>query len=159
MAVHSESRQIAGYTFHVSIPLITDTFVLVAPDSARAAAALPAVKAGKDTIAVIQHELLSAQPYTYTLEHLIFATHLRRHDLTEDTAASQVDAIGALLFAKPYACMRASPLPKQFGWGVHYDHAGRLAIYPVESQEYARFAAGDVPGVTVVAAMRAKRAG
>ena len=66
--------------------------------------------------------------------------------------------IRAELFAKPQACMRASSLPKRYGWGVHYDEQGRLALYGVESAEYGRFAAGEAAGVKVVAAMRNRRA-
>ena len=54
--------------------------------------------------------------------------------------------------------MRASPLPKKYGWGVHHDRAGRIALYGVESEEYRRFASG-AGGVKVVMALRSKRAG
>jgi hypothetical protein len=54
--------------------------------------------------------------------------------------------------------MRASALPKKYGWGVHYDSAGRLALFAMESDEYRGFAAGAVRGIKVVAALRSKRA-
>ena len=53
--------------------------------------------------------------------------------------------------------MRASPLTKRYGWGVHHDAAGRMALYGVGTAEYRRFAEGAVAGVEVVAAMRSKR--
>jgi Family of unknown function (DUF6157) len=62
------------------------------------------------------------------------------------------------LFAKPQACMRTSPLPKRYGWGVHYDGCGRLALYAMESEEYQHFAEGKSSGVKVVTALRSKRA-
>jgi hypothetical protein len=53
--------------------------------------------------------------------------------------------------------MRASPLTKRYGWGVHHDAQGRMSLLALESEEYARFASGEVPGVELVAAMRSKR--
>jgi hypothetical protein len=53
--------------------------------------------------------------------------------------------------------MRASPLPKKYGWGVHYDAEGKLAIYGVETADYQRFADGKVKGVKLVAALRSQR--
>lgn len=137
---------------------ITDTFVLVAPDCAATKAVVPSPRGGTPTVAVIQYELLTARPYALTLEDLILATHVRRAGLSEAEAATRADAIRAELSARPHPCMRASPLPKTYGWGVHHDGAGRIALYAVESDEYRRFAGGVVDGVEVVAALRSKRA-
>jgi hypothetical protein len=132
---------------------------LVAPDCPVTTAAVPAAKGAAPTVAVIQYELLTARPYALTLEDLIFATHARRADLPKVEAKARAAAIRAELFAKPHPCMRASPLPKKYGWGVHHDGAGRMALYGVESEQYRRFASGTVEGVKLVVAMRSKRAG
>ena len=138
--------------------LITNQFVLVAPDSKTTTAVVPAPKGGKDTVPVIQHRLLTTKPYALTLEDLIFETHVRRLGLTAAEAKVRRKEIWRELFAKSHACMRASALPKQYGWGVHYDDQGRLALVPMESAEYQRFAAGEVEGVEVTQAMRTRRA-
>ena len=138
---------------------IVDTFVLVAADCPVAAAVVPAAKGAKLTVPVIQYELLTARPYRLTHEDLIFETHVRRLGLSKVEARGRAAEIRAGLFGKPQACMRASALPKTYGWGVHYDGRGRLALYAVESEAYRRFAAGAVEGVKVVPAMRSKRAG
>jgi hypothetical protein len=59
-------------------------------------------------------------------------------------------------FAKPYACMRASPLTKKYGWGAHYDKDGKIAIFPVESEEYQCFVKDK--NIRKYPAMRSKRA-
>ena len=135
----------------------TDTFVLVAADCPVAAAVVPVAKGDREPIHVIQYRLLTAKPYTLTHEDLIFETFVRKEGITEADARSRAAAIRTELFRKPHACMRASPLPKRYGWGVHYDRNGRLALYAMESEEYRRFAAGE-EGVKVVPAMRSKRA-
>lgn len=136
--------------------IIRNTFVLVAPDCPVKAAVIPVAKRAAASVAVIQYECLTSQPYKLTLEELVFEVHVRRSGLSRAEAKSLAAEIRTKLFAKPQACMRASPLPKRYGWGVHYDEHGRLALYPMESTEYRRFAEGQVHGVKVVAALRSK---
>lgn len=136
---------------------ITNTFVLIAPDSPVKVGTVPQPRGDSPTIAVAQHELLVAKPYSLTLEDLMFAVHVRRAGLSKVDAKAMSEAIRAKLFAKSYPCMRASPLPKKFGWGVHHDAKGRIALYGAETKEYQQFAKG-IDGVAVFNAMRSKRA-
>src|SRR5579863_8841778 len=135
---------------------ITKTFVTVADDCPAPSGVVPAPKGGKATVAVVQFELLSAHPYKYTLEDLIFEVHLARSQVSEQERAARGDEIRADLFARAHACMRASPLTKSYGWGAHYDEDGRLAIYPRESSQYRRLS--KAKDLDVVKAMRNKRA-
>jgi hypothetical protein len=48
-------------------------------------------------------------------------------------------------------------LPKRYGWGLHFDAEGRIALVPVESDEYQEFVNGK-DGINVLTAMRNKRA-
>ena len=136
---------------------ITDTFVLVAPDCPATAPEPPPAKGAVPTVAAIQYDLLTARPYALTLEDLIFETHVRRAGNPAGEAVARAGEIRSELFAKPHPCMRASPLPKRYGWGVHHDADGRIALCGVGTAEYRRFASGG-GGVTVVTAMRSKRA-
>lgn len=136
---------------------ITNTFVLIAPDSTATAGTAPPAKGDKPTVAALQYELLSAQPYTLTLKDLIFELHVRRLGLSPEEAKTRGKEIRKELFAKSHACMRASPLTKQYGWGVHHDDQGRMALYGVESAEYQRFASGAVKDIAVVMSMRRER--
>ena len=136
---------------------IINTFVLVAPDCKATTGTVPTPRGEKPTVAVLQYELLTAQPYALTLEDLIFETHVRRAGLSQEEAKAKAKAIRKELFAKPHACMRASQLTKQYGWGVHHDDQGRMALYGMESADYQRFAKGEVQGVEVVVSMRRQR--
>lgn len=137
-------------------PLL-NTFVLVAPDCPATRGTEPPPRGAGPTVAGLQYALLASSPYTLTLEDLIYAVHVRRSGLSGGEAAEREEAVRAELFAKSHPCMRASPLPKSYGWGVHHDERGRIAIYGVESDEYARLARGG-DGLDVVLAMRNKRA-
>lgn len=136
--------------------LITNTFVLVAPDCPLATGMKPLPRGAKPTIPLSQYEFLIDAPYEHTLEELMFAVYVRREGLSESDAKAQSKEIRAKLFDKPYPCMRASPLPKSYGWGVHHDAKGKIAIYGVDTEEYLRLVG--TSGLDIVTAMRSSRA-
>lgn len=131
-------------------------FIEIAPDCPAKAAMIPQDKGGKRSIASVEYELLSGKPYCYTLAELKFATHLLHKQIPAAEAKMHNQQLREAFFAKPYACMRASPLTKQYGWGAHYDEQGRIAIYAVESKEYRRFVADQA--IKKYCAMRSRRA-
>lgn len=125
-----------------------DTFITVSGDCP-AEGGLTPTKAGG--VAQLQHQLLSDAPYSLTSDDLLFEVHARRRGIAEaDRGAAR-----AAFFAKPQACLRASPLVKRYGWGIHHDREGRVALYGVESSEYAAFCERD--DLKVVAGIRSRR--
>jgi Family of unknown function (DUF6157) len=127
----------------------TDTFISVAPDYRLGIAVIPE-KPG--SVAKRQYDLLIAAPYTMTSDDLLFSVYAQRQAIP---IAQQSEA-RAQFFAKPQACLRASPLAKTHGWGLHHDGEGRVALCARESPDYARFLSGKAG--KIVAAMRSKRA-
>ena len=83
---------------------------------------------------------------------MLFEVYVRRNAI----ARSERAAARAAFFARPQACLRASPLVKTHGWGLHHDAGARIAAYGVETQGYRKLA-GD-RGLQVVAGMRTSRA-
>lgn len=133
-----------------------DTFIRVAPDSTATTGRVPPMRGGVPTVPLIEYELLSRQPYKLTQHDLIFETHVRRKGISEKDAKTRRDAIWKELFQKSHPCMRASLLPKKYGWGVHYDARGRIALHAVDSPAYAEFTGPD-SGLVLVSAMRQSR--
>lgn len=131
-----------------------ETFIQVAPDCPIETAIKPEPRAGKKTLAVIEHELLS-QPYVYTQEEVLFETHARHKEIPASELKANRRQLWEEFFAKPRACLRSSALPKRYGWGIHFDAEGKAAIYPVESEEYRRLAQDK--RVKQLLAMRSKR--
>lgn len=123
-----------------------NTFITIAPDSDAKSGMIPPKR---DSIAGRQYAMLHAKPYKLTSDDLLFAAHAARNGIHETPETR------AEFFAEPKACLRASPLPKQFGWGVHQDAEARIAIYAVGSAEYKRLSQD--AGMKVVPAMRGKR--
>jgi hypothetical protein len=101
--------------------------------------------------------VLTESPYHLTHAELLFEVHVRHKSVPVAELGTRADEIRAELLAKPHPCLRASLLPKRYGWGVHYDGEGRIALYPLDSEEYRRFT---LPGAVanLVSAIRSKRA-
>lgn len=115
----------------------TNAFIEVAEDCPVTIAEIPVEKAGKPTIASMQYEMISSNPYKFTSDDVIFQGYVVKNAIPEN------DIIEArnLFFSKGQACFRASPLGKRYGFGMHHNAEGKIAIYPMESREYAAFAA------------------
>jgi hypothetical protein len=133
----------------------SQTFIRVSPDTKATAGTLPPEKAGARTVAGWQHALLGEHPYQFTERELYFRVHCHRHGISDAEAKKRRDAILAEVFAKPQACLRASPLPKNYGWGVHYDDQGRIAIVGMETAAYRELSTSPLKQLD---AMRSKRA-
>ena len=128
-----------------------DTFIAVADDCPVAAAEIPPMRGDKKSVANIQLELVSKNPYRFTSDDILFQVYAQRNDLTE----GELEQGRKLFFSKGQPCLRASPLTKRYGWGVHSDNAGKIAIYGRESEEYARFV--NSKDVKIVKAMKSSR--
>ncbi|WP_248962145.1 DUF6157 family protein [Sphaerisporangium perillae] len=131
------------------------TFIAVADDCPVTEGVVPQARGGKKTVAVLQYEMLAGNPYVYTQEDVLFESWLRRQE-PADLPENEVARLRDEFFAKPQPCVRASPLPKKFGWGLACDAEGRVALCPMESKEYQDFLAGDT--MKILKAMRSARA-
>jgi hypothetical protein len=127
-----------------------NTMILIADDSPVATAVVPPVKDNK-TVANRQYELLIDNPYRYTSDDVLFLVHAQRAGI----GRADVEEARAVFFSKGQACFRASPLTKKYGWGVHANAEGRIALYACDSEEYGRLAT--LHGVITVKAMKSTR--
>jgi len=125
-----------------------DTLIEVSNDCKASAGQIPALKNDKKTIAYRQFALVSKNPYKFTSDDVLFQVHADKNDLTE----SEYKAAREQFFSKGQACFRASPLIKQFGWGLHSDSNGKVALYGRETEEYQNLI--DDPNTAKVKGMR-----
>lgn len=133
-----------------------DAFIQVADDCAASAAIIPPERAGKPTVAGLQYAMIAGKPYGYTSDDVIFETSAVGRALSASASQKERTAARQQFFCKGQACLRASALGKQFGWGVHADAQGRIAIFAVDSARY-RQLANDAK-LKQLKAMRSKRA-
>jgi hypothetical protein len=97
------------------------------------------VKGGARSIPAIEYELLSKKPYFYTQEELQFAVYLEREGISSARAKTNRKQLWAQFFSKPRPCLRGSSLPKKYGWGLHFDKDGKIALVAVGSAAYKKF--------------------
>jgi hypothetical protein len=112
-----------------------DTFIEVAEDTKADHGTKPPSKGDKKTVAEMQYDLIAKNPYKFTSDDVLFQVFADRNDLTK---AEQKKAREEF-FSKGQACLRASPLTKTYGFGVHSDSNGRVAIFGMETTEYQQF--------------------
>ena len=128
-----------------------NAFIAIADDCPVSAAEIPPVKGDKKTAANIQFDMVSRHPYKYTSDDVLFHVFAEKNDLTE----SELAEARRQFFSKGQPCFRTSPLTKRYGWGVHSDNDGKIALYACNSPEYEKFT-GD-KNLTVVKAMKSSR--
>jgi hypothetical protein len=127
----------------------SNTLILASPDCPVRAGTIP----GKQgTIAAIQYELLSRAPSQMSSDDLLLAVEARRKGVKD----SDLAAFRKTFFAKPQACLRASPLVKSFGWGIYHDADSKIALVGCETEEYKALV--ENPSMKKVAGMRSRRA-
>ncbi len=131
-----------------------NTFIAVAGDCRAATGEIPPERATGPTVASTHYAMLTAAPGRWTEEDVLLASspQVRGHDVSE----TELSRLREEYFTRPRACLRASPLPKTFGWGLHYDADSRITLHAVDSPEYAQLSID--PSLTQLRAMRSSRA-
>ncbi|MGG5207446.1 DUF6157 family protein [Chryseobacterium sp. MIQD13] len=127
-----------------------NTFIEVAGDCPVSQAETPPEKKIK-TLAEFQYEQIIKSPYQYTSDDIIFECYALKNDIPE----SEKQQARIQFFSKGQACLRSSPLAKRYGFGIHHNEDGKVAIFPVEGKEYQNFLNDN--SVKKVKAMRSKK--
>ena len=132
----------------------TSTFIAVAADCPATHGTVPPART-PPSIAELTYARIADAPYRYTSDDVLFEVYATRQAIPR----AEWPAARVAFFAKGQPCLRASDLGKKYGWGVHSDAEGRVALYGVETPEYAALAAGRAGGTPVVTtqAMRSRR--
>jgi hypothetical protein len=128
-----------------------DTLIEVADDCPATEAQVPQARGGKKTKAVVEYELLVKHPYVYTEEDIAFEVYAVLHDIPKASWAKERETF----LSKGHPHLRVSALPKRYGWGIHNDAEGKVALVALESRDYKRLLKD--PRTTKVKAFRSSR--
>lgn len=129
----------------------TNTFISVADDCPALAGEIPPVKPGKKTAANIQFDMVHKHPYRFTSDDILFQVYADKNELTK----KELKEAREQFFSKGQPCFRASPLTKRYGWGVHSNEEGKVAIYGCETPEYQKLSKNK--NLTALKAMKSAR--
>ena len=115
-----------------------DTFIEVSDDT-KANCGTPPSSKDKKSIAEMQYELISKNPYKYTSDDILFQLFALKNNLPEE----EYQQAREQFYSKGQPCFRTSPLTKTYGFGIHYDCTGKMAVYGMETAEYQSFIVDD----------------
>ncbi|MGE8431675.1 DUF6157 family protein [Chryseobacterium joostei] len=127
-----------------------NTFIEVAEDCPIFHAQIPPEKKEK-TLVNLQYEQISKHPYQYSSDDIIFDCYSFKNNISENEKQEARNQF----FSKGQACLRSSPLAKRYGFGIHHNLEGKVAIFPIESEEYQKLL--NDPSIAKTKAMRSKR--
>lgn len=96
------------------------------------------------SVAELQYRLIAGKPYTLTSDDVLFGAFAEKNGI----AAADLAAERQAFFSTPKSCMRASPLVKTHGWGIHHDAEGRVALIAQDDPLYT--ALTNDPGIAVI---------
>jgi hypothetical protein len=128
-----------------------NTLIQIAEDSKNVTGTEPPLKGEKKTIANIQFEILSKNPYKFTSDELLINVIAKRKDATDN----ELIEIKELFYSKGQPCLRCSPLTKSYGWGIHANQYGKIALLAASSETYENLI--NDSNIKKVTAMKSKR--
>ena len=129
-----------------------NTFIEIADDCPVKSGEVPPKKEGIQTAANLQFDMIYNSPYKYTSDDVIFSVYAYKNNISSADKKAEREKF----FSKGQPCMRSSPLTKRYGWGVHSDDKGRVALIAADSKEYHKLAKDKTTAHTK--AMRSKKA-
>ncbi len=113
-----------------------NTFIEVADDCPVKSAEFPKQKGSDKSVPVLQFEMMAGHPYKYTQEDVLFDVFAVRNNFTKDNLRTERKKF----FSKGQPCLRSSSLGKRYGWGIHCNGQGKVALFAMESEEYKKLA-------------------
>ena len=128
-----------------------NAFIAVADDCPENCGVIPPSKSENKTLANYQFDMLINNPYKYTSDDVIFEVYAIRNNIPQN----ELETARNIFFSKGQPCFRTSPLTKRYGWGLHSNKEGKIALYGLETDEYNNFV--NDSELQVVKAMKSKR--
>jgi hypothetical protein len=128
-----------------------NTFIAIADDCPSDNGEMPPLKGESKTIANMQFEMISKNPYKFTSDDVLFEIFAIKNDITK----AEYKTAREKFFSKGQACFRASPLTKRYAWGVHHNSEGKIAIVGAETEAYQKFM--ENKDLKIVKAMKSAR--
>ncbi|MDR0489009.1 MAG: DUF6157 family protein [Propionibacteriaceae bacterium] len=121
-----------------------NAFIAVAEDCPVSSSEIPPSKQ-PPSAAQIAFEMLNDHPYEFTSDDVLYAAQGEPKGMSRE-----------LFFSRPQPCFRSSPLTKRYGWGIHSNAEGKIALVNLGSDEYEKFEKDT--GLRQLKGMRSKRA-
>ena len=109
-----------------------NTLIEIAEDSPATKAEVPKPKGGKKTKPVIEYEMIANHPYKYTEEDIVIETYAVLHNIPKAIWPKERQTF----LSKGHPHLLVSALAKRYGWGIHNNAEGKVALIAVNSLKY-----------------------
>jgi hypothetical protein len=119
------------------------TFIQIAPDSEAKAGTIPPSRMPA-SIAELTFKMIAQAPYKHTSDDVLFTVWATRNAIAQKEWTKARETF----FSKGQPCLRASDIAKKYGWGIHSNENGKVALVGCETAEYKLFSKG-INGVPV----------
>jgi len=129
-----------------------NTLIEIAEDSRATKAEVPKPKGGKKTKPVIAYEMIANHPYKCTEEDIAFETYAVLHNIPKAIWPKERQTF----LSKGHPHLRVSALAKRYGWGIHNNAEGKVALIAVNSLKYKKLMKD--PRTTKIKAFRSESA-
>ncbi|TMF15968.1 MAG: hypothetical protein E6I37_00175 [Chloroflexi bacterium] len=129
-----------------------NTLIEIAEGSPATKAEVPKPKGGKKTKPVIEYEMIANHPYKYTEEDIAFETYAVLHNIPKAIWPKERQTF----LSKGHPHLRVSALAKRYGWGIHNNAEGKVALIAVNSLKYKKLMKD--PRTTKIKAFRSESA-
>jgi Family of unknown function (DUF6157) len=129
----------------------TNTLIQIADDCPTEIGEIPPVKGASKTVANMQFDMINKHPYKYTSDEVLFTIFAQRNDISK----SEMKQAKEIFFSKGQACLRASPLTKRYGWGIHHNSEGKIALLGSDTKEYKKLS--EDKNTKIVKAMKSSK--
>ena len=128
-----------------------NTLIEVSEDTKAICGTKPPSKGEKKTVGELQYELIQNNRYIYTSDDIIFQVYALRNKVSEN----DYEKARTVFFSKGQPCLRSTPLAKTYGFGIHHNNEGKIALFGMETRQYKNLLAD--PAIKKVKAMRSSR--
>ena len=128
-----------------------NTFIEIADDCLATSGEIPPEKGTEKTIANMQYEMICDSPYKYSSDDVLFHCFAAKNKI----AKVELTTAREQFFLKGQPCFRASPLSKRYGFGIHSDNDGKIALYGCDTTRYKKLSKDKK--LKVVKAMKSKK--
>jgi len=112
-----------------------NTFITIADDCPASIGEIPPIMVDSKTVANIQFEIITKNPYKFTSDDVLFQVFAERNDLLPN----EYEKASAQFFLKGQPCFSAYSLTKRYVWGMHCNNKGKVVIFGAESEAYKYF--------------------
>ena len=111
-----------------------NTSIPISEESKIQKGTIPTLKKDEKSIAYFLYETIFNHPYQYTSNEVLFNAYILKNEIEE----ADIKKHKIQFFSKKQLDLRGSSLVITYGWGIHFNPQGKIALIGVDADLYAQ---------------------